>query len=812
MRTDLETTLARSLLRPLGANSHGSAPLTLEEADVLWQLTQTPSPSLGLRLIEEAFRDPFNSHQLQARAGFALHAAIGLSPQKRAAVRALLLRFMRQPDRDPDQRRHAAALASAVGGMTSAEAEEVARFLVNGLTSSLGSWSLYQRQTRLGKYEERLLVESHRGLTLLAPSLAPVAASRIALSCIGLMDEAGTRRLEVARELPGKLSPLAPCLRPQDAARVARRLLRYIHSDAAGIDQQTALAKALAILAARMEPNTAAEVCTRAARPLELSLASYPQVLVGLGALAPYFEPQAASNIVALVRQAQLSWHNHEQMALDDPEPFYYHEGRHFYRASFNALVLRMTPEQAARSGINLLQSIPALPPGQPDVVRYARAALAGQLEVIAPHIRGDVAPEVADALVQLLEVGARNNGFQRTNVDGEYVDALLECLASLGVHVPRTRFDGLAIRACAVTNRLSGVGRRTAVGLGHLLPYVSARSAGHVLRSACRDLMTPETAFVLAEASTGIANDGDARACADLYQTIVAARWSAQTSWMPLDDMPAGRHLHRALSLMASKLDATEATHVAESLMARLRAWRVGSNFDRDLLAQAFSIVAVRLRPADAARLTALLLRDQTRKADPQAGWAAYWGCCAAALAEQLDERTKQRLLDEAATGMRLSIDILRRASGAVGRRQVVYREPQAFARAVVTLAGRMERGAAARLRAHAAAVFVRAFIECADYTRMEWSEGVRTVAPWLTSADATRLLVELAAGLEGTTRPLDRDDFVTVAALARSIEPEGRGALCKRALVRLVTHRGQGSVPEPSPRVLGLVALALA
>jgi hypothetical protein len=84
----LETTLARSLLRPLGLQSlrlgAPSQPLNDPEIEALRELAENRGERLGRRFMEEALRSPTTTQQLRARAEWAMHAAVGLAPDKRA--------------------------------------------------------------------------------------------------------------------------------------------------------------------------------------------------------------------------------------------------------------------------------------------------------------------------------------------------------------------------------------------------------------------------------------------------------------------------------------------------------------------------------------------------------------------------------------------------------------------------------------------------------------------------------------------------------------------------------------------------------
>jgi hypothetical protein len=61
MTNDLETTLARSLLRPLGLREGNHQPMTDPEWEALWELASHRGGSLGYRFVEEACKNPVTS-------------------------------------------------------------------------------------------------------------------------------------------------------------------------------------------------------------------------------------------------------------------------------------------------------------------------------------------------------------------------------------------------------------------------------------------------------------------------------------------------------------------------------------------------------------------------------------------------------------------------------------------------------------------------------------------------------------------------------------------------------------------------------
>jgi len=113
-RDDLETALARSLLRPLGhqLDRFGlPARWADPEVDAVRELAAA-GPRLRLRFVTEALARPTTRRQLANRAGPALRAVVGLDPARRDVVEALLVEALAGDDPPAD----VAVLVAALGG------------------------------------------------------------------------------------------------------------------------------------------------------------------------------------------------------------------------------------------------------------------------------------------------------------------------------------------------------------------------------------------------------------------------------------------------------------------------------------------------------------------------------------------------------------------------------------------------------------------------------------------------------------------------------------------------------------------------
>jgi hypothetical protein len=79
--------------------------------------------------VEDAVRGPVTTWQLQLRAEVALHAAVGLEPDKRAQVEEVLINKLQDPDLPEAQRTDLAVVAAMLGDLSARASGEVARTL-----------------------------------------------------------------------------------------------------------------------------------------------------------------------------------------------------------------------------------------------------------------------------------------------------------------------------------------------------------------------------------------------------------------------------------------------------------------------------------------------------------------------------------------------------------------------------------------------------------------------------------------------------------------------------------------------------------
>jgi hypothetical protein len=204
---NLETTLARSFLRPL-ALLGGDKPMTDPEWESLWDLATNRRGRVGYRFVEEASRAPVTSKQLRDRAALALPAAVGLDAERRAEVEALLLARLDDPALGDEQKTDLALAASAWDGLGSSGAVGMARQLTRALTA-----------TRTPDARKQLA----RGLAAVSVRMeardAAAVAAQAATTLLQFMKDA--KNLFALNSLAVSLSAVSAHMEAREAAAVA---------------------------------------------------------------------------------------------------------------------------------------------------------------------------------------------------------------------------------------------------------------------------------------------------------------------------------------------------------------------------------------------------------------------------------------------------------------------------------------------------------------------------------------------------------------------------------------------------------------
>jgi hypothetical protein len=267
----LEVAVARGWLRPMG---HEGAAVTPQALDALWELAGSPDERPRQLFVEEALARPETADQLHRGAELAVHAAVGLSPQRRRQVLDLVLRKLRDPDADLRTR----AACVSVGIALRAGEEEFARLATATVLRQIAGATGPDGLTRLAAVP--ILQATHRSSD---PSdLVNIAGALNAVADRLPREEAGRAAVAAARHLlqglakktnhgesvvvlAGALEVVAGRLDRDGAAAVAGPLLQEITKTTHPIPLPY-LARALAVLAEKLGREEAGQAAAVAAR------------------------------------------------------------------------------------------------------------------------------------------------------------------------------------------------------------------------------------------------------------------------------------------------------------------------------------------------------------------------------------------------------------------------------------------------------------------------------------------------------------------------------------------------------------------
>jgi tRNA A-37 threonylcarbamoyl transferase component Bud32 len=285
-----EESAARSLLRPLG--TLGAVALSDSEVEALWELTQWPEPNLRYRFVKEAVRGSMSRRaisirQLRLRAGFAIHAAVGLDEDRRNRIEQMLVEAMEQPDLGPDQRVDLALTLVSLGRLSPRTAAPIAR----ALTEASDGPALVALAEGLALVAGQLDASEAGSICALAAKTAPSTIARLALDFGG-----GLSRIVMV---------LSPYLNVQDAMLIATECNRLM-APMPGAYTVTELALCQAAAAARLNPKDAQAQCgagaTSIIHSLEIRTDREAEELVrGLSALMLYLDTKEIERCITLV-------------------------------------------------------------------------------------------------------------------------------------------------------------------------------------------------------------------------------------------------------------------------------------------------------------------------------------------------------------------------------------------------------------------------------------------------------------------------------------------------------------------------------
>ena len=217
---------------------HNSGPIGRVEQEALWELAHLSKQDEHARVLflQRALKEPGTAEQLANRLEPAVHAAVGLSPERRrAGLDKVVLPVLRRPATDPRIHWVSARVGIALG----AHDEEFAGLASEALATYV--------ESKGGAISDEVLV--------LAPRLAAAAAERIAEQLIDAMGKASGS--DESERLFKYFEVVAPRLPAPAAERAADRLLDAM-AKTSDSDALERLAEWFAAVAPRL-PAPAAE-------------------------------------------------------------------------------------------------------------------------------------------------------------------------------------------------------------------------------------------------------------------------------------------------------------------------------------------------------------------------------------------------------------------------------------------------------------------------------------------------------------------------------------------------------------------------
>jgi hypothetical protein len=798
---ELETTLARSLLRPLGLQPEAlkavadprrqsmspqqplelhSLPLIDPEIDALWQLATSGSERLGPRFVEEALASPPGLRRLRRRAEPALHAAVGLDNNKRAQVERLLARRLKDSEPSDAQRGDVALLAVALGDLSPTTTEVVAR----ALTQAMAKTS-----------DPNALSELAQGLSALAGRMESQGGSGLCAQATATLGQAMAKPGDAVAlfRLARAVSALAAHMEPNDAAEVAATVTRTM-AKTADAKALPWLATAVTILAARMEPKeaaaTLAEAMAHTTEPAALS-----GLALGLAAVAARMEPKHAA---ATLTQAIATTQDRDALS--------------WLAQGLAGVATQVDSKAAAGAAATLAQAMSNPPYGnaQPRLAK-GLSALTAQMEardaaaILTQVIVGTryAEPSLGQALsavatrMDLKDAATLTRAMAETT-NSAALPSLAEGLCALAARMdPKDAADMLMQAMTQATTKATNndAPYPLAKGLSAVAARMDPKDAGRAATTLTRamDETTNSAALPsLAEALSALAARMEpkdaAPLCAQAAATLVQAMankvqpssvvqglaWALSAVAAHMEPRDAAAILTRAiaqtpspsgmwalpplangLSAVAARMDPKDGVAALTQAMAKTT-----DAIALHALEQGLSAVAARMDPNDVAGAAASLTQEIARPTNAPAGLArglsslsAYMepkesAAAAAALTQTLAKTADPNALSElgwALSTLAAHMDPNDAAAAAASLTEVMARAEKAKSMALPALAQALSALASRMQPKDATATLTKVMAQTSDPSSLEWlARGLSTVADRMEPNDAAAILTQ--------------------------------------------------------------------
>jgi tRNA A-37 threonylcarbamoyl transferase component Bud32 len=536
---ELEGALVRNWLTPLAVTP---GPMTDTEIESIWQLAGSSAPRLSERFVAEALRDALGRRQLAMRSEYALHAAVGLSEQKRQRVERMLLEALAAPDLTERSRVDLVLAAAALGELPPSLAGTVGQLLARALT----------RETDAPGREPLV-----RGLLAVAARMEPGERAQACTGAAAALTKAmtGTNNRSDLDSLVRNIAAVAARMEPGEAARAFAQAMTIRKTDQLVM---LSLTQGLVAAAARMEPREGARACTEAAAAL-----------------------------------TRVMTETSDRIALYD------------LSRGLTAVVSRMEPTEAARActGAAAALTRAMTKTSEPNSLFYLALGLAEEAVRMEPGEGARACTEAAAALTRVMTETTNPNELGNLLVRGlAAVATRMEPGEAARVCTEAATTLARAIAETTDPNALNLLAQGLAVMAARMEPEEGARActgAAAALARALTKTTNPGALYSLAKGLTAVAAEIEpgegARMCTEAATTLAQAM--TETT-----DTPALYTLAQGLAVVAAEMEPGAAGKTASALARAI----TQTTDPRALvpLAEGLAAVTARMEPGEAARV----------------------------------------------------------------------------------------------------------------------------------------------------------------------------------------------------------------
>jgi hypothetical protein len=646
---ELNVALAQSLLRPMG---HEGSAVGSIELDALWELASTANDRLRLLFIEKALEKPATAEQLNRRAHLAVHAVVGLNPDRRQQVLQMLVSKLRDKGTDLKIRLACVSLGNALQENT----EEYCGYAASTILEQMAKTS-----------DPPALANLARALKAVGDKLSPPQASTAAQQL--LQEMARNNDPRALDSLTKALQAVAQRLSPDQVSMLAQPLLQQITKTAkpgdliqqiitktTKRDDLNRLTAPLKAMAGRMSPHQASTTAQQLLQ--EMAKTPFPNDLDLLADTFKVVADKLSPDHAATVAQQLLQ----QITKTSDPDTLYI---IHFV-SGFQAVASKLNPDQAATVAQQLLP--------QMAKTTNARALnfLAQALKAVADKMNPDQASKVATtATEQLLQ--QMTKATERIGKDTQTYDLLdlawtFQAVVKLRPKQPSKMASTLAqqlLQRMGTTNDpsdLADLALTAEAAVSTLSPdqatSMAPTAAQQLLQQMARthdsralgslasalqvvaDGLSPEQAHKVAATAAQLLRERMAKTIhsfdfiglAQTFQLVVkklnpeqASKEAAKVAQLLGERMGKAinpvdvDNLARALEKVAGKLSSDQAAKAAQQLLQEMTKTTTYP-YALANLAGAFKAVADRMSPDHAATAAPQLLQQMARITDPSA------------------------------------------------------------------------------------------------------------------------------------------------------------------------------------------------